>query len=313
MPRPRRARRPPARCSATSKPAAWFLSTAPSCRSCPTSRRWSRGFDRFAGRGAGRRRSGARRPSRQARAGKRCRGRAQYRADGRRRRDPRRGRLDHRAAAASCFVAVGEARRDLRALARRGGKGARAMLIESHEGPAGSDYQVNAALELFVGDEAHVDHVKIIGEGSDALHVSTLAAAIGAMRAFNTFTFTAGGAVVRNQLFLKFDGEGTVAGIRGATLLKGRSTPTPRWSPITSRAAARAGRCSSRCSTTKPTACSRAASSCARRAEDRRQDDDAGAAAFRPRRGRQQAGARNLCRRRAVRPRRHRRRARRGA
>lgn len=101
-------------------------------------------------------------------------------------------------------------------------KGARAMLIESHEGPAGSDYQVNAALEIFVGDEAHVDHVKIIGEGSDALHVSTLAAAIGARARFNAFTFTAGGAVVRNQLFLKFDGEDTVAGIRGATLIKGR-------------------------------------------------------------------------------------------
>ncbi len=101
-------------------------------------------------------------------------------------------------------------------------QGARAMLIESHEGPAGSDYQVNAALEIFVGDEAHVDHVKIIGEGADALHVSTLAAAIGARARFNAFTFTAGGAVVRNQLFLKFDGEDTVAGIRGATLIKGR-------------------------------------------------------------------------------------------
>jgi Fe-S cluster assembly protein SufD len=101
-------------------------------------------------------------------------------------------------------------------------KGARVMLIESHEGLAGSDYQVNAALELFVGDEAHVDHVKIIGDGSDALHVSTLAAAIGAKARFNTFTFTIGGAVVRNQLFLNFDGEDTVAGIRGATLIKGR-------------------------------------------------------------------------------------------
>jgi Fe-S cluster assembly protein SufD len=101
-------------------------------------------------------------------------------------------------------------------------KGARVMLIESHEGPAGSEYQVNAALELFVGDEAHVDHVKIIGEGADALHVSTLAAAIGARARFNTFTFAAGGAVVRNQLFLKFDGEQTVANIGGATLLKGR-------------------------------------------------------------------------------------------
>jgi Fe-S cluster assembly protein SufD len=99
--------------------------------------------------------------------------------------------------------------------------GARAMLIESHEGPSGSDYQVNAALELFVGDQAHVDHVKIIAEGADALHVSTLAAAIGAHARFNAFTFSVGGAVVRNQLFLRFDGEGTVAGIRGATLLKG--------------------------------------------------------------------------------------------
>ena len=100
-------------------------------------------------------------------------------------------------------------------------QGARAMLIESYEGPPGSDYQINAALELFVGDRAHVDHVKIIGEGSDALHVSTLAAAVGAKARFNAFTFTAGGAVVRNQLFLKFDGEDTVANIRGATLIKG--------------------------------------------------------------------------------------------
>jgi Fe-S cluster assembly protein SufD len=101
-------------------------------------------------------------------------------------------------------------------------EGARAMLIESHEGPEGTDYQTNAVVELFVGDNAHVDHVKIIGEGADALHVSTLAAAIGAHARFNSFTFTSGGAVVRNQLFLNFDGEGTVAGIRGATLIKGR-------------------------------------------------------------------------------------------
>jgi Fe-S cluster assembly protein SufD len=99
-------------------------------------------------------------------------------------------------------------------------QGARVMLIESHEGPPGSDYQVNAALELFAGDGAHVDHVKIIGEGDKALHVSTLAAAIGAHTRFNTFSFTAGGAVVRNQLFLKFDGECTLAAIRGATLLR---------------------------------------------------------------------------------------------
>jgi len=101
-------------------------------------------------------------------------------------------------------------------------RGARAMVIESHEGPPAVDYQVNAAVELFVGDQAHVDHVKLIGEGGDALHVSSLAVAVGARARFNSFSFVAGGAVVRNQLFLNFDGEGTVAAIRGASLLKGR-------------------------------------------------------------------------------------------
>jgi len=101
-------------------------------------------------------------------------------------------------------------------------KGARAMLVESHVGSTASEDQVNTALELKVGDEAHVDHIKITGDGAGALHVSTLMAAIGAHARFNEFLFTTGGAVVRNQAFVRFDGEGTIAGIRGASLLKGR-------------------------------------------------------------------------------------------
>ena len=101
--------------------------------------------------------------------------------------------------------------------------GARAMLLESHVGCSeASDHQLNAVLELKVGDAAHVDHVKITGEGAGALHVSTLMAAVGAHARFNEFLFTTGGGVVRNQVFVRFGGEGTVAGIRGATLLKGR-------------------------------------------------------------------------------------------
>ena len=39
---PKRGRRAPARSSAMSKPGGWFSSTAPSCRNCPTPRRWRR-------------------------------------------------------------------------------------------------------------------------------------------------------------------------------------------------------------------------------------------------------------------------------
>ncbi len=101
-------------------------------------------------------------------------------------------------------------------------KGARAMLVESHVGSAGCEHQVNTVLELEAGDGAHVDHVKITGEGAGALHVSTLMAAIGAHARFNEFLFTTGATVARNQMFVRFSGEGTIAGIRGATLLRGR-------------------------------------------------------------------------------------------
>ena len=66
-------------------------------------------------------------------------------------------------------------------------KGARAMIVESHEGADGRDYQSNTALELSIADEAHVDHIKLTREGGNALHVSSLMADVGAHARFNTF------------------------------------------------------------------------------------------------------------------------------
>ena len=99
-------------------------------------------------------------------------------------------------------------------------QGARAMVVESHDASAG--HQVNTALELVVGDNAHVDHIKITSGPSDLVHVSSLMAAIGANARFNDFAFNIGGGVVRNQTFVRFDGEGTLAGLRGASLLNGK-------------------------------------------------------------------------------------------
>jgi Fe-S cluster assembly protein SufD len=102
------------------------------------------------------------------------------------------------------------------------GKGARAALIESHEGPDDLDYQVNNALELSIGDDAKADHVKVGAEGSRALHISTLMAALGARGELNDHSFTTGGAVVRNQIHLRCAGEDAAATISGANLIKGR-------------------------------------------------------------------------------------------
>ena len=100
--------------------------------------------------------------------------------------------------------------------------GARVTFIESFNGPAGVDYQVNSALELVIGEGAHVDHVTIGSDGDKALRISSLGVKAGAKAIYNGFTYTTGGAVVRNQIFARFDGEGTQASIDGATLLKGR-------------------------------------------------------------------------------------------
>ncbi|HEY1310374.1 MAG TPA: Fe-S cluster assembly protein SufD [Pseudolabrys sp.] len=100
--------------------------------------------------------------------------------------------------------------------------GAQVTLIESFYGPEGLDYQVNSALELTIGEKSHVDHIKVGCDGSAALRISTLGVSVAGKANYSDFAFTLGGAVVRNQTFVRFGGEGTQALLGGASLLKGR-------------------------------------------------------------------------------------------
>ena len=101
-------------------------------------------------------------------------------------------------------------------------KGAQLTLIESFDGPSGAGYQVNSVLELVIGEGAQVDHVKVGSDGDAALRISTLGVTVDAKANYRDFAFTTGGAVVRNQTFVRFVREGTEASISGATLIKGR-------------------------------------------------------------------------------------------
>ena len=101
------------------------------------------------------------------------------------------------------------------------GAGAALTVIETHEGPNGIDYQVNTALDLTVGDDARLDHVKVIAEGNEALHLATLGVTIGARAELHDFTLLSGGQTVRNQLFVRCAGAGATLGLGGASLLRG--------------------------------------------------------------------------------------------
>jgi Fe-S cluster assembly protein SufD len=97
------------------------------------------------------------------------------------------------------------------------GEGAKATIIDDHDS---GDAQVNTAFELDVGEQAQVDYFKLTR--ARALHVASLLASIGARATFNSFAFTSDANVVRNQNFIRFAGEGTKAGVRGVSLLRGK-------------------------------------------------------------------------------------------
>jgi Fe-S cluster assembly protein SufD len=96
-------------------------------------------------------------------------------------------------------------------------KGAGLFLIEAHEA---AETQTNSTLELIVADEATFDHLKLTH--AHGLHLSSLLAEVGAGAKFNTFAFTTGSPLVRNQSFIRFAGDNTEAAIGGVSLLKGR-------------------------------------------------------------------------------------------
>ena len=102
------------------------------------------------------------------------------------------------------------------------GEGAQVLVAESHEGPNGVDYQTNTALDMVVDRGAQVGHVKANCEGDKSLHIATLLASVGESAQLRDFTFTLGGAVTRNQLFVTCAGQNAELTLAGVSLLRHR-------------------------------------------------------------------------------------------
>ncbi|MCS0493566.1 Fe-S cluster assembly protein SufD [Ancylobacter sp. MQZ15Z-1] len=102
------------------------------------------------------------------------------------------------------------------------GEGATLTYVESFEGPAGIAYQVNSATEFYVGDETHLDVVRLQEESASAIHLSTLLFEVGRRTQLHTFTFAMGAAVARTSLYATLSGEDSHIAFNGATLLKDR-------------------------------------------------------------------------------------------
>ena len=101
------------------------------------------------------------------------------------------------------------------------GANAALRLIESHRGPADVAYQVNAAIELDIGQGARVTWVRLQAESEAAQHVTSFVARLGRDATLDHLLVNAGAALSRWQAFVTA-GQGIRVAFSGATMLSGR-------------------------------------------------------------------------------------------
>ena len=103
------------------------------------------------------------------------------------------------------------------------GQAAHATLVESFvAGDGAKSYQTNDAVVVSLGDDAHLQHVRLMADSPDASNITTAVFTIGAKARLTTFNMTSGGDLSRYQGYLTFAGEGAEASVNGVNLLNER-------------------------------------------------------------------------------------------
>jgi Fe-S cluster assembly protein SufD len=95
------------------------------------------------------------------------------------------------------------------------GSGSEATLIESHAGLQDEVYWTNVSTEIVLEENAGLEHTKMGLERSPAFHTSYTAIHQQNSSRYTSNSFTAGGALVRNDIDLVLDGEGCVGTLNG--------------------------------------------------------------------------------------------------
>jgi Fe-S cluster assembly protein SufD len=101
------------------------------------------------------------------------------------------------------------------------GAGSRATLVETHAGPDTAPYLDNAATEIWVGDSAQIDHIKVQREGAQGYHIGALGVHQADNCRFTSTCVTLSGKLVRNDLHSRLDGERVDSTLNGLYVLDG--------------------------------------------------------------------------------------------
>ncbi|GIQ73272.1 Fe-S cluster assembly protein SufD [Bradyrhizobium sp. RD5-C2] len=96
-------------------------------------------------------------------------------------------------------------------------------LVESYlAGDGAKAYQTHDGLIVAIGDNARLDHVRLVEDSVDAFNISSATVSLGAHAHFNTFGLTSGGHVSRYQLTVTCAGEGSNVETNGVNLINGK-------------------------------------------------------------------------------------------
>lgn len=98
------------------------------------------------------------------------------------------------------------------------GKNSRLQLVEIHVGLEDNRYLSNTVTEVVAGESVIVDHYKVQRESLSAYHIAAMQVNMARGSNFKTHFLSLGGGLVRNEVRVLFDGEGSEATVNGLYL-----------------------------------------------------------------------------------------------
>jgi Fe-S cluster assembly protein SufD len=101
------------------------------------------------------------------------------------------------------------------------GPNAQVRIVETFVGTPESVYFTNAVTEIFVGDNAVVDHYKVQEESLAGYHIASMHVHAERSANFSSHSFSLGGKLVRNDALALLDGEGAECTLNGLYLADG--------------------------------------------------------------------------------------------
>jgi Fe-S cluster assembly protein SufD len=122
------------------------------------------------------------------------------------------------------YFSTGEAGRPTASHPRtlvRLGRGSHATVVETYGGIEGGAYLTNAVTEIALGDGAVLDHYKLERESDHAFHLASLRVRQEARSSFTDHSICVGGALARNDIVTRFEGEGGECALRGIFVSSG--------------------------------------------------------------------------------------------